>query len=59
MPLGEGISWHTYTQVHAHTHTSECICRVKESYYTPARVGGQSLSIPLAYGIMIDYRITL
>ena len=51
MPLEEGISGRT------HTPLSECVCRVNGAYYTPA--SGVKVCQSLAYGIMIDYRITL
>lgn len=52
MPLGVGISRHT----HMHP-LSQSICRVNGAYYTPA--SGVKVCQSLAYGIMIDYRITL
>lgn len=52
MPLGAGISRRT----HMHP-LSQCICRVNEAYYTP--VSRVKVCQSLAYGIMIDYRITL
>lgn len=52
MPLRVGISRHTHMNP-----LSLSICRVNGVYYTPA--SGVKVCQSLAYGIMIDYRITL